>query len=82
MNDNRAAWEKLYREQKAADPPRQQCRVCMGHDHKEEMVPHHPRGRHGANILNYFWVHHIPCHQWIHDNMAEAERLGLVTPNR
>jgi hypothetical protein len=82
MNEKRAAWEKLYRAQKEADDDRQRCRLCLGWASKWMLVPHHPRGRHGKNILNYFWVHQIPCHQWIHDNPEEATGLGLMTPNR
>jgi hypothetical protein len=53
MNPKRAAWEERYKASKLSDKEGQQCRLCMQWSRKSDMVPHHPRGRHGENILHY-----------------------------
>ena len=81
MNRKRAEWEKKYREQASRDAPVQQCALCHKSAHKNEMDKHHMRGRHGENILRYCYLHR-PCHDWVHSNVAEATKRGLMIPNR
>ncbi len=41
---------------------------------------HHSRGRRGDLLLaERFWIAVCSdCHQWIHNNMAEARRMGML----
>lgn len=78
MNPKRGKAEAEYRKLKSNDAQLQTCKVCGQRDAKRNMEPHHPAGRAGDNLFNYFWTHPA-CHRWIHENQAEAERLGLLT---
>jgi len=82
MNAKRLAWELKYKKAKADAHPLHQCPVCGRWAHKDQMSPHHPRGRRGENILDFFYVHEIPCHRWIHHNVGEATEKGWLKPNR
>jgi hypothetical protein len=73
--------KKQYRESKKADHHWQVCRACGERGMKSELEPHHPKGRHGENILEYFWIHPA-CHRWIHDNPKEATQMGLLKSGR
>jgi len=81
MNKRRAALLDEYKFQKKADPHMQTCKVCGERSPKAAMEPHHPAGRRGDSILNYFWLHPL-CHRWCHDNPKEAENRGLLTKGR
>lgn len=54
------------------------CPVCGIEGFCNLMDPHHPAGRIGENILNYFFVHRT-CHTWIHNNPKEAKSRGLLS---
>ena len=81
MNDAQKALRDQYREQKKKDPHQQTCQCCNQRGFKKEMEPHHPKGRHGVNILIYIWVH-PQCHRWIHNNPKEAQEKGLLISGR
>jgi len=78
VNPKRAKLEIEYQKQKINDPQLQTCKVCGQRDAKRNMEPHHPSGRAGDHLLNYFWTHSA-CHRWIHTNQKEAEARGLLT---
>ena len=73
--------EKEYRDSKDAAHPVQRCACCKQLGAKKGMHPHHPKGRHGRNLLRYIWVH-VPCHRWIHANPRLATARGLLEPGR
>jgi hypothetical protein len=70
-----------YREMKKQDHPMQICKACGERSPKNDMEPHHPSGRAGVKILDYFWLH-SPCHAWVHLNQKEAEKKGLLIKGR
>ena len=82
MNPRRLAWELKYKKAKAEADPLHQCPVCGRWNHKDALTPHHPRGRRGENIMEFFYVCEIPCHRWIHAHVKEATARGWMKPNR
>lgn len=70
-----------YREQKKQDPLLQTCPVCGERSPKLAMEPHHPNGRSGKALLQYFWVHPV-CHRFIHDHPDIATERGWLIRGR
>lgn len=77
MNRNKSAYDA----EREADADTQECAVCSIAGSKRSMDRHHPRGRHGDNLLSYVYVHRL-CHKLIHDNPKWAEGKGLLVRNR
>ena len=81
MSNKKQSLRDQYKGLKKADHHMQTCRACGERSMRSEMEPHHPKGRHGENILRYFWIH-SHCHRWIHDNPKEATEMGLLESGR
>ncbi len=73
--------QERYEAMKEEDEVLQRCPYCHQLGSKNDMDRHHPRGRHGENLLKYFYAHRL-CHGAIHDNPKEATERGLLKDNR
>lgn len=53
------------------------CRVCKISGDAGSMDPHHPLGRVGDNLFNFFMVHRN-CHRQIHEFPEHARKEGWL----
>lgn len=70
-------WLKKYRKAKELSQEYHECKVCGKTNHKDEADCHHPSGRSGQNILD-FWFICVSCHAWIHAHPNESRAKGYL----
>lgn len=75
MNQER---KRLYEEIKQSAPLLVECSMCHFKGSPKHMDPHHVKGRVGANLFEFVWLHR-DCHTFIHNNPAIARKNGLMT---
>jgi hypothetical protein len=83
VSDKRRGRMEKYRAMLAAMPERVRCANCHIYELKENLSPHHYKGRLGKHLYEFVMLHEVEVcgkHNNVHDEVEQATEDGWLQP--